>query len=106
LQRLHARTFDEIKIDRTFVAGVCSDHVDRHIIQFTVELARSLGMEVVAEGVETVFVLNELAELGPALAQGYYLHRPSSPGEIAGLFQRAPAIDLRTPTHTTMEVAL
>jgi EAL domain-containing protein (putative c-di-GMP-specific phosphodiesterase class I) len=106
LQRLHTRTFDEIKIDRLFVAGVCTDLVDRHIIEFTVELARRLDMDVVAEGVETLPVLNELANLGSGLAQGYYLHRPSCPAEVASLFQRTLSIDLRTPQRTSMEVLL
>jgi EAL domain-containing protein (putative c-di-GMP-specific phosphodiesterase class I) len=110
LQRLHTRTFDEIKIDRTFVTGVCTHTVDRRIVEFTVELARHLDMEVVAEGVETAIVLRELGILGPGLAQGYYLHRPSNASEVAELFQRAGAIDLRTPGRTTrretMEVVL
>jgi EAL domain-containing protein (putative c-di-GMP-specific phosphodiesterase class I) len=110
LQRLHARTFDEIKIDRTFVSGVCSHVVDRRIVEFTVELARHLDMEVVAEGVETAVVLRELGVLGPRLAQGYYLHRPSNPGEVADLFRGTDAIDLRAPRRATrrhaMEVVL
>jgi EAL domain-containing protein (putative c-di-GMP-specific phosphodiesterase class I) len=71
-----------------------------------VELARQLEMEVVAEGVENVVVLNELARLGPGLAQGYYLHRPSNPSEVAGLFRRTLSIDLRETQRTSMEVAL
>ena len=106
LQRLHSRMFDEIKIDRSFVAGVCTDLVDRHIIEFTVELARRLDMQVVAEGVETVVVLDELASIGSHLAQGYYLHRPSKPNDVAALFRRTLAIDLRTPERPSMEVLL
>ena len=97
LQRLHTRAFDEIKIDQSFVSGVCTDIVDRHIIEFTVALARDLDMEVVAEGVETAIVLRELNILGPALAQGFFLHRPSNPGVVEELFRGSLAIDLRAP---------
>ena len=97
LQRLRTLLFHEIKIDQSFVAGVCTQPVDRHIIAFTIRLATELGMEVVAEGVETAPMLHAIAELGPGLGQGYYLHRPSTPPEIATLFRPTLAIDLRTP---------
>jgi EAL domain-containing protein (putative c-di-GMP-specific phosphodiesterase class I) len=74
LQQLH---FDEVKIDRSFVAHVCSEPTDRNIVTFTTRLAHSLGMKVVAEGVETPEVLQELHDLGPDHAQGFHLHRPS-----------------------------
>ena len=76
LQQLH---FDEVKIDRSFISHVCSEPTDRNIVMFTTRLAHSLGMKVVAEGVETAEVLDALKELGPDLAQGYHLHRPSNP---------------------------
>ncbi|MEY2451431.1 MAG: diguanylate cyclase [Acidimicrobiaceae bacterium] len=82
LQQLH---FDEVKIDRSFVSHVCNEPTDRNIVVFTTRLAHSLGMKVVAEGVETAEVLSALTELGPDLAQGYHLHRPSSPSEFPTL---------------------
>jgi EAL domain-containing protein (putative c-di-GMP-specific phosphodiesterase class I) len=54
LQQLH---FDEVKIDRSFVAHVCNEPTDRNIVAFTTRLAHSLGMTVVAEGVEPADVL-------------------------------------------------
>ena len=82
LQQLH---FDEVKIDRSFVSHVCNEPTDRNIVAFTTRLAHSLGMKVVAEGVETAQVLSALAELGPDLAQGFHLHRPSSPSQFPTL---------------------
>jgi EAL domain-containing protein (putative c-di-GMP-specific phosphodiesterase class I) len=82
LQQLH---FDEVKIDRSFVSHVCSEPTDRNIVDFTTRLAHSLGMKVVAEGVETAEVLGALSELGPDLAQGFHLHRPSSSSEFPTL---------------------
>jgi EAL domain-containing protein (putative c-di-GMP-specific phosphodiesterase class I) len=82
LQHLH---FDEVKIDRSFVSHVCDEPTDRNIVVFTTRLAHSLGMKVVAEGVETAEVLSALVQLGPDLAQGFHLHRPSGPGEFPAL---------------------
>ncbi len=68
-----------MKIDRSFVANVCSEPTDRSIVTFITTLAHSLGMKVVAEGVETAEVLDVLRELGPDFVQGFHLHRPSRP---------------------------
>lgn len=67
---------DELKIDRAFVQHMAEDYSDQAIVQSTVNLAHSLGMHVVAEGVEDQASWNLLASLGCDLAQGYYLSRP------------------------------
>ena len=98
LARLRCLHFDEIKIDRCFVGGAATDPTDRNIVAFTTELAHSLGMKVVAEGVEDPASLAAVAALGVDLAQGFHLHRPqpvSSMGLPLGLF----APDVR-PTST------
>lgn len=77
LARLKDLHFDEVKIDRCFVAGVADDPTDRHIVQFTTALAHSLGMKVVAEGVEGEACLATLSELDVDLVQGFLLHRPA-----------------------------
>ena len=76
LARLKDLSFDEVKIDRCFVAGVADDPTDRNIVEFATKLAHSLGMKVVAEGVETAACLRVLAKLGVDIAQGFHLHRP------------------------------
>lgn len=84
LSRLQQLQFDEVKIDRSFVANVCSEPTDRSIVTFITTLAHSLGMRVVAEGVETAEVLDMLRALGPDFVQGYHLHRPSPPKAFPG----------------------
>ena len=78
LARLKDLHFDEVKIDRCFVKGVATDPTDRHIVTFTTALAHSLGMKVVAEGVETEAALAVLAKLGVDTIQGFHLHRPEA----------------------------
>jgi diguanylate cyclase (GGDEF)-like protein/PAS domain S-box-containing protein len=76
LAHLRRLPVDEIKIDRSFVSGMDSDEDDATIVRSTIELGRSLGLDVVAEGVETQAVWDRLAALGCTYAQGYHLSRP------------------------------
>jgi EAL domain-containing protein (putative c-di-GMP-specific phosphodiesterase class I) len=76
LTRLRHLQFDQVKIDRCFVAGAVSDATDRSIATFATQLAHSLGMTVVAEGVETSEMLDLVIDLGVDMVQGFHLHRP------------------------------
>jgi EAL domain-containing protein (putative c-di-GMP-specific phosphodiesterase class I) len=68
----------EIKVDRSFVSRLAEEGHDASIVRSIVELAHALGVEAVAEGVETEEVWRELAELGCDSAQGWYVSRPMS----------------------------
>jgi diguanylate cyclase (GGDEF)-like protein/PAS domain S-box-containing protein len=74
---------DFLKVDRTFVAGVGRAAEDTVIVASVIDLARSLGLDVIAEGVESETQLSELAELGCGQAQGF-LWSPALPGADAG----------------------
>jgi diguanylate cyclase (GGDEF)-like protein/PAS domain S-box-containing protein len=67
---------DEIKIDRSFVMRMNEERDDVAIVRSTIDLGRNLGLDVVAEGVETREIWDKLQELGCQTAQGYYLSRP------------------------------
>jgi diguanylate cyclase len=82
LARLKELPVHELKIDRAFVTGMQTIHSDAVIVRSTIDLARNLGLAVVAEGVEDLSVLNELSELGCGAAQGYYLSRPVPAAEL------------------------
>ena len=69
---------DVLKIDKSLVENLDSDDEDDAIVRSTIELAHSLGLTVVAEGVESDQALQRLAELGCDLAQGFCLARPMS----------------------------
>jgi diguanylate cyclase (GGDEF)-like protein len=73
LKRLPVTT---LKIDRSFVMDMATEDEDAAIVASTIELARSLGLRVVAEGVENATVWQQLTDLGCDFAQGYYLSRP------------------------------
>ena len=71
-----------LKIDRSFVQTMELDASDRTIVRSTIDLAHSLGLRVVAEGVETRATWDELAALGCDAAQGYWLARPLPEAEL------------------------
>ncbi len=73
--------------------GMGAEAGDAVIVRSTVDLGRNLGLEVVAEGVETIEHWERLRELGCNIAQGYYLSRPVPADELCDwLRQRADAI--------------
>jgi EAL domain-containing protein (putative c-di-GMP-specific phosphodiesterase class I) len=61
------------------------------IVRSTIDLGRNLGLQVVAEGVETERDWEELNQLGCTLAQGYYLSRPVPAAELTDWLLRRPA---------------
>jgi len=85
LGRLKEFPIDSIKLDRLFIRGIASDATDRHIVAMVIGLARGLGMDVVAEGVETEAQLAVLDELGCGFVQGYLLARPAPAEALSGL---------------------
>ena len=68
----------EIKIDQSFVKGLCDNRSDRLMVQSTIGLAHSLERKVVAEGVEQREILDALTEMDCDLAQGFIIGRPMS----------------------------
>jgi diguanylate cyclase (GGDEF)-like protein/PAS domain S-box-containing protein len=89
LAHLKRLPVSEIKVDRSFVMNMDEDEDDATIVRSTIDLGRNLGLEVVAEGVETEQVWNRLKALGCTAAQGYYLSRAIPAPELgAWLLQR------------------
>jgi diguanylate cyclase (GGDEF)-like protein len=76
---------DQLKIDRTFVAGVCESTEGRAVVQAVVDLARALSLQVVAEGIEDAQQRQELIGMGCRLGQGYHLYRPMPADELRRL---------------------
>ena len=87
LVQLKRLPVDELKIDRAFVMELPQDRDDAAIVRSTLDLAHSLGLEVVAEGVESPAALDWLAAHGCERAQGFYISRPM-PAEAFGAWAR------------------
>jgi len=73
---------DEIKIDRSFVLDMDTDHDNAIIVKSTLELAHTLGLKVVAEGIESERVLRMLEALKCDMAQGYFIAKPKSAEDL------------------------
>lgn len=69
---------DQIKIDRSFITNIVQDEQDRAISKMIINLAHSMGSQVVAEGVEDKNQLDLLNSMGCDLIQGYYFGKPES----------------------------
>ena len=76
---------DMLKIDRSFVIGIDSDAEDVAIVTAIINLAHSLGLETIADGVERKDQLDALRELGCETGQGFYFARPRPVEAIAEL---------------------
>jgi diguanylate cyclase (GGDEF)-like protein/PAS domain S-box-containing protein len=99
LSYLKAFPLRRLKVDRSFVADLTRDASDYSITNAIVQLAKSLGLQVIAEGVETEDQLAVLAELGCNEAQGYLFSRPIPAGELSVYFatELARAVRARLP---------
>ena len=91
LANLKRLPVDMIKIDKSFVLEMATEHSDAAIVRSTIELAHNLGLQVIAEGVEDRQIWEELARLGCDYAQGYYLSRPLPAAKLAPKLGMAPA---------------
>ena len=85
LNHLKSFALDHLKIDQSFVRGVQESPEDAAIVATVIDLARALGLQVIAEGIETPGQLAALKALGCEFAQGYYFTRPQPPAEIERL---------------------
>ncbi len=83
-QTLRLLQVDRVKIDRDFVTGILDQPRDRLIVASLIRLAHDLGLDVVAEGVETTAVWNALSELDCDVAQGYGIAVPMAFPDLRG----------------------
>jgi diguanylate cyclase (GGDEF)-like protein len=82
LAYLQTLAVDDLKLDRAFVGHCDTDSRSAAIVASTVNLAHSLGLRLIAEGVENEEVMNCLRGYGCDLAQGYFLARPQNPESL------------------------
>jgi diguanylate cyclase (GGDEF)-like protein/PAS domain S-box-containing protein len=97
LNHLHQFPVDVLKIDRSFISNLGADVEATVIVTSVVRLAQGLGLEVVAEGVDTAEQLQHLRLLGCQLAQGYFWSRPVPPDQLGSWLEPI----LHTPPSTS-----
>ena len=85
LSYLRRLTVGFVKIDSSFVRDLGEAPREAIIVEAMISLAHSLGLEVIAEGVETAEQLEYLRSMGCDLAQGHHLFKPLPGGEVASL---------------------
>ncbi|MCL4394317.1 MAG: EAL domain-containing protein [Chloroflexi bacterium] len=90
---LHTFPIDTLKIDRTFIGRIGKNGNGSEIVQSILSLAHDLGMQVVAEGVETLNQLNKLKTLKCEYAQGFLFARPVDSQTATALLAQSPAAD-------------
>ncbi|HEV7886220.1 MAG TPA: EAL domain-containing protein, partial [Acidimicrobiales bacterium] len=83
---------DTVKIDRSFITHMVDDRANHVIVAAVIGLARALGMDVVAEGVECPAQVEQLRSLGCEIVQGYLFGRPQPPEAMALATVPAPAL--------------
>lgn len=98
LHYLDSFPFDVLKIDRSFVQRMTEGNQPMHIVRNIIELARSLGIDVVAEGIETCEQFSMLRKLGCRYGQGFLFAPPLPADRISDLLQ-LPGRILPEPTN-------
>jgi EAL domain-containing protein (putative c-di-GMP-specific phosphodiesterase class I) len=83
---------DELKVDRAFISDITVRPEQRTLVSAMIAMGKALGLEIVAEGLETPAQLNVLQDLGCDLAQGYLFAAPQTPIDIAPLLSSATLV--------------
>ena len=103
LQHLKCCPITTLKIDQSFVAGLADDHRDRTIVRSVIQLAHGLGMDVVAEGVETPTSLALLRQAECDTGQGFLFAKPMPAAAFAAFVSqwRGATMNANDPTATS-----
>jgi predicted signal transduction protein with EAL and GGDEF domain len=99
LQQLRQLPLREVKVDRSYISGMVDSPADRTIVASVHDLARALGVDVVAEGVEDERIARALAELPGMIGQGWYFGRPMPAEELAEWRQQGRPVHGPTVAH-------
>lgn len=97
---------DELKLDKSFVFPMTDNARAAALVSSSIALAHSLGLRMVAEGVETDCAYAELARLGCDQAQGYFISKPVPAAQLDHWLRNRAAVDLPTPTPARLSSAV
>ncbi len=93
---------DTLKIDRSFVKGIGRDVEDSAIVRAVITVAKSLGLSVTAEGIETADQLDQLRTLGCDHGQGYFFAKPMTSDRVPALLMATSPWGSRQPEAATL----
>ena len=105
LSRLQRFPVDTLKIDRSFISGRASDQETIEIVRIIIMLAHTLGLKVVAEGIEDEQQRETLQRFGCEIGQGYLFHRPEAAPKIEELLRHQHAGMSRRNSHRAQEIS-
>lgn len=91
LSQLRQLPIQEIKIDKSFVSGIAQNEDDRAVALAVIRMGSAMGLQVVAEGVETEEQLTVLKEEACEIVQGFYLYKPTGINQLTDLLSSNPA---------------
>lgn len=103
LANLVGLPLDRLKIDRSFVANIDTNPMCGSVVKLTIELARSLSLQVTAEGVETERQFDILHSLGCREVQGYLFSHPRPATQVMALFGRCAMVAPKDPEPAQIE---
>jgi diguanylate cyclase (GGDEF)-like protein len=106
LSRLQDFPIDTLKIDQSFISRITTLDAESPIVAATVAMARGLGLEVVAEGVETEQQRMYLVRQGSGQLQGYLISRPVEPGRIPSMLHVPLLLPIEDPRWAALESAI
>ncbi len=88
LNMISSMPIDVLKMDRAFIKNIEHDEKDVQLVSLIIDIAKSLKIPVIAEGVETEAQMQLLRKLGCAVVQGYYFSRPLEAADFENLLIR------------------
>ena len=103
LSCLHSLPITTLKVDRSFVGRMNGAGENLELVRTIITLAHNLGLDVIAEGVETVEQMTHLKALGCEFAQGYLFARPLEPVDAAALLAADPVWPMPEPDRSDRE---
>ncbi|MDD4650287.1 MAG: EAL domain-containing protein, partial [Desulfoplanes sp.] len=92
LSYLHKFPVDTLKVDRSFVTAISENKENAKIVKTIISLAHTLGLNVVAEGIESPKLIKILEEMSCEYGQGYYFSRPQPPRQILKMLSMSEAV--------------
>lgn len=91
LSQLRKLPIQEVKIDKSFIKGIADNEDDRAVALAIIRMANAMGLQVIAEGVETEAQLQVLKEENCEIVQGFYLYKPKGSNQLADMLSVQPS---------------